>query len=274
MAPDIQHHEPSAPGTAGTSDAHELESEQRVTPGGDAPVGTAALLQNMMLDSADVHEFLADLTTLAAQHLSAPGQDILVGVTLLRPRTNGTVASSSDTAQHMDELQYAFGDGPCLTAAHTQTIVSVPDVDRDHRWPEYLTAISAHGARSILAVPIPLEVEASSALNLYSMTPNAFDTDSVRTAQSFAREASQCLRLAVRIAHLTDTGQNLTTAMESRTTIDLAAGIIMAQNRCSQEQAMMILKAASSARNIKLRDVAAAVVTSVIPDNPTTHFDR
>ncbi|MHA7264346.1 ANTAR domain-containing protein [Arthrobacter sp. TMN-37] len=70
------------------------------------------------------------------------------------------------------------------------------------------------------------------------------------------------LRLAVRIARLSDTDENLRAAMQARTTIDLAVGIIMAQNRCSQDSAMTILKAASSARNVKLREVAAAVVAS------------
>lgn len=62
--------------------------------------------------------------------------------------------------------------------------------------------------------------------------------------------------------------------MKSRTTIDLAAGVIMAQNRCSQATAMGILKNASSARNVKLRDVAATVIASVSSDATViTHFD-
>jgi AmiR/NasT family two-component response regulator len=96
--------------------------------------------------------------------------------------------------------------------------------------------------------------------------PSGFDPDAVRTAEVFAREASRSLRLAVRIARLTDAGENLRAAMASRTTIDLAVGIIMAQNGCSQEAAMTILKAASSARNTKLRDIAARVVASAGED--------
>ncbi|WP_424991742.1 ANTAR domain-containing protein [Nesterenkonia salmonea] len=41
--------------------------------------------------------------------------------------------------------------------------------------------------------------------------------------------------------------------MESRTTIDLAAGIIIGQNRCSQEEAIAILKKASNHRNLTNR---------------------
>jgi AmiR/NasT family two-component response regulator len=61
--------------------------------------------------------------------------------------------------------------------------------------------------------------------------------------------------------------------MNSRTTIDVAAGIIMGQNRCSHDTAMTILKAASSGRNVKLADIAAAVVASIGQGLPETHFD-
>jgi GAF domain-containing protein len=233
----------------------------------------AAFLQDLVLESSDVKEFLHDLAVLAAGHLAGPHREVFCGITLLRPRRTGTVASSSQKAQGMDEIQYAFGDGPCLTAARTSVTVYVPDTRRDSRWPEYHAAAVGQGIRSVFAVPIPLEGDAACGLNLYSMAPDAFGEGARETAGLFAREASRSLRLAVRIANLTETGENLKSAMDSRTTIDLAVGIIMAQNRCSQEAAMTILKAASSARNIKLRDVAAAVVASTGGSAPTTHFD-
>jgi AmiR/NasT family two-component response regulator len=61
--------------------------------------------------------------------------------------------------------------------------------------------------------------------------------------------------------------------MASRTTIDLAVGIVMGRNRCTQEQAFEILRAASSHRNVKLRDLAAELVATVGKGPATTHFD-
>ncbi|RJT82911.1 ANTAR domain-containing protein [Arthrobacter cheniae] len=61
--------------------------------------------------------------------------------------------------------------------------------------------------------------------------------------------------------------------MESRTVINLATGIVMGQNRCSQTTAMNILIAASNSRNMKLRDIAAHVVSTASDEPPTTHFD-
>lgn len=235
---------------------------------------SAGTLQDLVLDSGDVEQFLDNLTTMAVTRLSSPDNDVLCGVTLLRPRKTETVASSSKTARKLDELQYTFGDGPCLTAARTNHMTQVPDTHQSDRWPEYLHAISEHGIRSVLGVPIPLNGGARCALNFYATTPNAFDGQARSIAETFAQEASASLRLAVHIAHLTETSENLRSAMSSRTTIDLAAGIIMGQNRCSHDAAMTILKAASSARNIKLRDVAAQILTSIGQQPPTTHFDN
>lgn len=234
----------------------------------------AGNLQDLVLDSGDVENFLENLAQLAVTQLSLPGNDVLCGITLIRPRKSETVASSSEHARKMDELQYFFGDGPCLTAARTHQTTHIPDTLKDHHWPEYQAAVSEHGIRSILGVPIPLDGEAACALNLYATTPHTFTDEAVTTAETFARQASTSLRLAVHIAHLTETSENLKSAMNSRTTIDLAAGIIMGQNRCSHDAAMTILKSASNARNIKLRDVAAQILASVGQQTPDTHFEN
>ena len=62
--------------------------------------------------------------------------------------------------------------------------------------------------------------------------------------------------------------------MESRTVIDLAVGSIMAQNRCSQDEAFTILKDASSHRNIKLQQLAQHLIASLGQPPPTTAFDH
>jgi AmiR/NasT family two-component response regulator len=82
------------------------------------------------------------------------------------------------------------------------------------------------------------------------------------------------LRLAVRFAVHKDSANNLRAAMESRTIIDIAVGVVMAQSRCSQEDAVRILTEASSNRNVKLRDIAKSVVDSVDAAGTLTHFEE
>lgn len=236
-------------------------------------ISVSEYLQNLLLDSHDVQEFLNELALVSTRNLSSLDDDVLCGITLLRHRKAGTVASSGPRARIMDELQYAFVEGPCLSAATEQTTVIVADVQTEERWPEYMAAVLPRGIRSILAVPFRLEADAKAALNLYSSQPGKFDARSVETAESYVRQTSSALRLAIRFAQHSETAANLKAALESRTTIDLAVGIVMGQNRCSQDEAIRILQSASSHRNIKLRDVASALVIATGQEPAKTHFD-
>lgn len=231
-------------------------------------------LDDVVLSSAHVEEFLRELAAAAAADLSSPGLEISCSVTLVLRKKPATAASSDLRAQGMDELQYRFNEGPCLSALQDGDAVLVPEMAVEHRWPEYVAAVDHQELGSILAVPFPSGDQFKAALNLYSSRKHSFSGEAISMAEKFARDGSTSLQLALRIAQLTEARHDLTAAMASRTTINLAAGAIMGQNRCSQETAMAILKRASSTRNIKLRDVAATVVASVT-DNPTvtTHFD-
>ncbi len=236
-----------------------------------SPAHTAIFLQNLVLDSRDVGHFLEDLAQVAAQDLSTPEREVLCGVTLLRPRHAEALAASSDAALALDRVQHFFGDGPCLTATRTRQVVQVRDTRADGRWPEYHAAAAARGMLSVLGVPIPLEGGADCGLNLYSGTMDGFPPETVRAAEVFAREASTSLRLAVRMAQLSDKADHLMSALDSRTTIDLAAGIVMGQNRCSRSAAVAILRAAASHRGITLRELAAELVRTVTDEAPVTH---
>ena len=230
-------------------------------------------LHELVLNSSDVEEFLRELARVSARSLSEPGDEILCGITLFRHRKAATVASSSAAAQAMDEIQYAFGDGPCVTASREQETVHIPELEDCTRWPQYAASVRNHGVRSILAVPFLLDGDTRAALNLYSRRPGRFEGRALELARDFVSQTSLALRLAVRFAQYSDTAANLKATLESRTSIDVAVGIIMAQNRCSQAEAFELLKSASSARNIKLNVVAAGLVESLGQGPIHTHFE-
>lgn len=243
--------------------------------GPEASRDIAVRLQDLVLYSSDVEDFLNELAALSGSWFSAPDRMVHCGITPLRRKKSATVASSDAQAHELDEIQLAFREGPCLTAMERMETVLVPDLRNEHRWPEYVVAASGHGIHSILAVPLAVEGETRAAINLFASRPHAFSGQDIDDAESYAENASKTLRLALRIAQLTDARNNLAAAMESRTTIDVATGVIMAQNRCSQESAFKILRSASNTRNVKLREIATGIVASVAEGQPlTTYFDE
>jgi GAF domain-containing protein len=185
-------------------------------------------LQDLVLKTGDVKVMLDELADFTALTLSDPAV-AFCSITLLQRKKPVTVASSEKGAVRLDETQYRAGNGPCLTAIREETVIHVPDMRREHRWPDYTAAALAEKVGSSLSVPLVLAGEAEAGLNMYSTRSHGFSREDIENVESYAYHASKALRLAVRISQLAEAKNHLTAAMESRTVIDLAAGAIMAQ---------------------------------------------
>jgi GAF domain-containing protein len=234
----------------------------------------ARQLQDLIMGTENVEDFLDRLAEFSAATLSrSVGVDIECGVTLQRRKRTMTVAGSSPRAVTLDRIEQSLGDGPCLEALRTKTVVLLADVDTDPRWPDYQRQLAGNACRSTLGVPLEIGPDAAGVLNFFASGHGVFTKDVVADAAGFADLAGRALRLAVRIGTAQSRAEDLKAAMERRTSIDLACGIIMAQNRCSQDEAMAILTRVSSNRNQKLRDVAAEILSKLQSGEVHTHFE-
>lgn len=228
--------------------------------------GSAWELQELLVAGVEFEQFLHELAVLAVRTIDA---EITCGVTLRRHGQPYTAACADERAGWVDEVQYSRGQGPCLHSLSTGEIVSVEDLAADDRWADYRSRALLHGVRSSLSLPLRTAEAVVGALNLYAFTPAAFGPDEREAAERFAAEASRALVLADRQARQVRLVGQLQAAMASRRVIDHAIGIIMAQNRCTADEAFAILRTASQGRNIKLRLVAGDIVTAVTGRPPT-----
>lgn len=223
-------------------------------------------LTALLLATSSFEGYVQQVVELAATRVLAGSS---CGLTLRRDGRTSTVGCSDDLASQADELQYAAGTGPCLQAMDTQRVVLVIDLGTEDRWGDYRLHAISQGVRSSLSVPIPGSNGAAGALNLYSRNPGAFGDEHIDRAQRFADQATGALELAVRLADQATLNRNLQAAMATRSIIDQAIGVIMAQNRCDTDTAFGILRRASQNRNIKLWHVATDIVTAVSGAPPT-----
>ncbi|MEW1979548.1 GAF and ANTAR domain-containing protein [Citricoccus sp. NPDC079358] len=235
---------------------------------------TSEGLYDLLLDSPDLQAFVEDFTTALHEGMSTNPGVLWCSVTVLRQKRAATMASSEDWVNDLDIQQYELGDGPCLTAAAELATQFVPDCASDERWPAFTSQAAEAGVSSILAFPFDLAGEASACFNIYFADHQSYDAVSRHELESILGITSKGLRLAVRLARHRETQADLDAALRSRTSIDLAVGIIMGQNRCSQEEAFKILTEVSSHRNIKVRDLATSLVEKVGQAATETHFDR
>jgi hypothetical protein len=237
------------------------------------PAEAAARLQDLLVDHSDVRAFLQELAEFTADALGQDG-DTYCGVTLQRsPHEQLTVGSSDAKARSMDEVQYEHDDGPCLHALRVHSEVFIRDTRSEDRWPGFMEHVAERGVGAMFCLPLDLEGSARAAVNLYAEDASVFTDDYRRVARAFAVQASQALKLAVRMARHAATAEDLRSVLQSRTEIDLAVGIVMGQDRCSQKEAFDKLRRASNARNVKVRVLATGMVAGFNGSLPRAHFD-
>jgi GAF domain-containing protein len=211
--------------------------------------------------------FLEQLTVLGADLVDG---DSSGGVTVIEQGRTTTVASSDERTKLLDEIQYADGDGPCLQSARTGEPVTMLDIDTETRWPAYQLLARQRGLRSSLSLPLSVGDDATGALNLYVFELHDFGDEERAALAQFRDEASRAISLALRHDQVTRENDHLHNAMASRRVIDQAIGIIMAQNRCSADDAFGVLRRASMNRNVKIQQLAVDMIRAVTGADPSS----
>jgi GAF domain-containing protein len=232
-------------------------------------------LHQLITGTTGIKGFVDGVTRHGASTLSrATGVRVECAVTLWRRKRALTIAGSSDEAILLDGVEQSLGDGPCLQSLKTLQPVLLPDTHTDTRWPEYATTLAGAGARSVLGIPLALGKDASAALNFFAPATGVFTEDAIGEAVIFGDMAGQALRLALRVITADLLAQDLKAAMERRTAIDLACGMIMEQSHCTQEEAFTFLTTASQHRNQKVHDVADGIIKARTGSSghPATYF--
>jgi GAF domain-containing protein len=224
--------------------------------------GSMAELQQVMLDTESVQDFLAELARQAAG-LVPDGLSCGMTVQDRGRRRPVTVACSDEIARKADEAQYESDAGPCLTAMRRASLVRIDDIAKDRRWRHFASRAESLGIRSCLALPLQVGDESLGALNLYGKRVAAFGPAETRQAEIFVGQASVSFALCLRLSRYSRLNAQLRESIESRAIIDQAIGVIMSRDRCPSEQALAALRDASQRSNVKLRDIATVVVASV-----------
>lgn len=216
--------------------------------------------QDLLLESPGFSEFLLGLATMSASRLGTDGTTTECTITVERDGEPSTVVSSSAEGWQLDEAQYSFDSGPCLTALRQQRTVLINDLGHDKRWGQYMESIEKVGVHSVLAVPIPTEPSARAALNSYAHSTHAFDPATVALVEDHAASMSRILRLALRLHAPAALPGDLRSALQSRAIVDAAVSLVMLQTRTGRDGALQLLRQAAISSNRRIQEVAVEIV--------------
>ncbi|MFC8192882.1 GAF and ANTAR domain-containing protein [Cellulomonas sp. NPDC057328] len=233
-------------------------------------------LHTTLLEATDVHAVVEAVAYASAAVLAGDAGETSVTLRRGGPGAPATsVAWTGERARRCDQAEYDAGEGPCLAAVDEERTILVPDVAAADRWPAWRDATLAEGFACSAAFPVRVHGGVQVALNVYSDRADCWDDEAVARAEGLAADLGRVLGYSLRLVDLATTTADLQTALESRAVIDQAIGIVMGQNRCSPQEAMTVLRRASQARNVKLRDLALDMVRTVGGVEPSgSTFER
>lgn len=182
------------------------------------------------------------------------------GITLAqKSRSVSSVAATHRYPMVLDAIQNRFGEGPCLSAAWEHHIMHIADLDAEQRWPRYRRhALEQTPVRSILSYELFVDGTSMAALNFYADTPRVFNFESVELGTVYATH----IALAWSMMRRQD---QFRSALATRDIIGQAKGVIMERFNLDAVEAFELLRRLSQQSNMRLVDVAAALIDSEHP---------
>jgi ANTAR domain-containing protein/GAF domain-containing protein len=225
-------------------------------------------LEALTATLATEDDFAVLLHQMCAQVVNAvPGVNEAT-ITLLSDDRPATIASTGDVVTALDRDQYAVGDGPCLEAAGSGTLVRVSVAEAAAKWPDFARDAAAAGFGSFLSAPLVVTEDYGGGVNCYGRQSGGFAELDEKLLDLYTSAATPALRVYSRYRQARDTIEHLRTALTSRAVIDQAKGILMAVRQISADEAFTLLVEQSQRENRKLRDLAVQLVSQVTGSTP------
>jgi GAF domain-containing protein len=235
--------------------------------GGDRePLAAFAELSKIMLGDGSLNETLGRIAALARDTI--PDTDE-VSVTLIDRDKPKTVVFTGQLAVHLDERQYESGLGPCLDAALTGETVVV-EVTNDNLYQDFAHSARRAGITHSVSVGLPVPQRVVGALNIYTSTPDPLAEETIGLAQAFASYAGVAVANAALYNYTAELADQMQAAMQSRSVIEQAKGILMGRDGCSADDAFKKLTRLSQNDHRKLRDIAQSIVDGTHSDQRVT----
>ncbi len=192
-----------------------------------------------------------------------PGADG-AGLALLEADRPQTVVATDGFVTAVDDIQYALGEGPCVSAVtHGRTFLS-GNLGGEGQWPRFGPRVGRLGVHSALSLPLLLPGQVLGALNVYAHDRDVFDTHAVTMGEAFSPQAA----VSAHNAQLLDQAERLVAqlqqALTSRAEIDQALGVVMSRTGATAQEAFDTLRTQSQTRSVKLNDIAHEVLGQAI----------
>ena len=174
----------------------------------------------------------------------------------------GSLCTSNEVSQLIEELQFTLGEGPCVDAYQQDRVVAEPDLADPvtPRWFGFTPPALAAGVQAVFGFPLRVGAVRLGALNLYRDWPGPLSGDQHADALVVADVAARWVLEAQAGAPVDAVAEALETGADFHFVVHNAAGMVSVQQGTSVTEALIRLRAYAFSNDRLLADVADDVV--------------
>ena len=214
-------------------------------------------LANLRLEGQTLDTLVGTIGRLAVQSLE--GWDA-AATSLVKGDEVATYGSTDERINAVDQAQYDLKKGPCVDAIATGEIQYFDGTLTEPRWRQFAEAAADQDVYSVFSFPLRIDENVIGAINLYSSERDALRSGHREEGSLFAAQAAVILANARAYLDKEEQVGQLEDALQTRTMIGQATGLLMAQEGLTSEEAFEKLVQVSQNSNIKLREIAQRYV--------------
>lgn len=184
----------------------------------------------------------------------------MAGASLVTHGRIDTLAASHEDLREVDALQFHLRQGPCFDALRTHQVVTSLDLAHDRRWPGWGPQLSTRtGMHSSMSFRLFTSAGSLGALNIYAGGVDAFGSEELLAGQVLAAMTAVSVAASAKESQLEQ-------ALDSRTVIAQATGMLMERFGLDSETAFSVIRRISQDHNLKVHALAEELVrTGALP---------
>ncbi len=219
-------------------------------------------LADTLVDDYDVVDLLDRLVHAIVELLPVQQAGLLLLDDSQEPQL---LASTSESTRVLELFQLQSSEGgPCIECLNTGAPVSVDDLSSHQSWPRFSQVALSLGFEAVHALPLRLRGDTVGALNLFGSRARLSEND-LQVGQSLADMATIGILQHRSSRRASIEAEQLQQALASRVVIEQAKGVLAEFAHVDMEVAFDSLRTYSRSRNLKLGEVAEAIVERKLP---------
>jgi GAF domain-containing protein len=216
-----------------------------------------AELGRLRFSAGDVEETLHDIvrTTHSIFHVDGAALMFTDAQAHLR-----AAAVSDERIAHLEDLQLAHAEGPCLDAFDDHAVVGSEDLLEEERWPTFAPAAVSSGLRAVLASPIPFQQQPIGVVVVVSAARRPWTPQGELALIAFTDLAALLVAASLHAEQQSELAAGLRRVLDDQQVVEHAAASLAQREGVSPRAGHQRLKAMARVQRRALPDVAAEVL--------------